>query len=388
MHARVPTANLTRADIRLLLTTARARPESYLVCRLLYFGGLRGGDVRNLLPADLMPAHRTLFLRAGKGDKDRYVLLDPETSELLSQRTISFDGSEEWLRLLVNGVAKKCGLYDSYGAQGLRVSPHSLRHAFATHRYEAGMNFALISHLLGHTLAEDTVTYTRAAQRQMRANYDRAHPLARPNRFEFEPEDDAPEPISHPSDTERQLEFLQQPAAARPGGLPAIPGPKEIGALLQQAAAHPEYHLLFRTLYASGAWLKQVLPLQPEQIDGERPQLNLPEGRLRLDPETWRMLRSAPALWKPKRQPALDFFLKCARATGLAQRYLAIRRPIGIDALRYAFGAHCAARNIDVLSLMTLMGHQYYETTESYLHSAAYRFLEQYDATTDAEVEP
>ena len=100
------------------------------------------------------------------------------------------------------------------------------------------------------------------------------------------------------------------------------------------------------------------------------------------------MLRTAPVLWQPARQPAVSYFLKCARATGLAQRFQSIHRPLGIDVLRYAFGAHCAARNIDVLSLMTLMGHQYYETTESYLHSAAYRFLDQYDASTESEVEP
>ncbi len=385
---RVPTANLTRAEVRLMLQTARPKRECYLIHRLLYFGGLRGGEVLGLMPGDLMLTQRSLFLRGGKGDKDRYVLLDPETARLLAEPVLPFGKSDEWIRRQVNGVANQCGLYQAYAAKGLRISPHSLRHAFATHRYEAGMSFSLISYLLGHALAEDTVTYTRSARRQMRAAYDECGPFAQGTRLRQTEQPDPPQPSSHPSEVERQLEFVQQPAAARAKGLPAVPAPDEVEKLVVEAASRPLYSLLFRTLHCSGAWMRQILPMQPEHICSEHPCLRLPTGLVRVDPETWRLLKESPGRWGLKAPEVQAFFSRVATATGLAARYRSMGRPLGVDALRYAFGAQCAARNIDPVSLMTLMGHKFYETTEAYLHCAAYRFLEQYDATTEAEVEP
>ncbi len=358
LAGRVPTANLTRPDVRLMLKTARRKQEAYLIHRLLSFGGLRGGDVRGLMPGDLMLPQRTLFVRGGKGDKDRYVLLDPETARLLSEYLLPFGHSNEALRVEVNEVAHQCGLYQAYAAKGLRVSPHSLRHAFATHRYEAGMSFPLISYLLGHALSEDTVTYTRSARRQMRAAYDDCGPFSQGTRLRQTEQAEPPEPSSHPSEVERQLEFIQQPAAARKNGLPAVPGPDEVEKLMVEAVSRPPYPLLFRSLYCSGAWMRQILTLQPEHICSEQPLLRLPTGLVRVDSETWRLLKESPGRWGLKGPEVQGLFYRMASATGLAARYQSMDRPLGVDALRYAFGAQCAARNIDPLSLMTLMGHE------------------------------
>jgi len=387
---RVPTAHLTRPEIRLMLATAKKKDaEGYLALRLLYFGGLRTGDLLGLGKGDLIRAQRTAFLRGGKGDKDRYVLLDPETAQRLAEYALPFPQYDEWVRMTVHKVAEKCGLYQAYAAQGLRVSSHSLRHAFATHRYEAGMSFALISHLLGHALAEDTVTYVRAASRQMRTSYDRCGPFAAVLRErQSEQQAEPPEPSLQPSQVERQIEFLQQPAAARLNGLPAVPGPDEVDLLLNQAASRPHLQLFLRVLHCSGCWLQEMLALRPEHIDADRPVLHLPTGLVRIDPETWRRLKESPGPWGPKRAEVMDFFMKTARATGLAARFLAMKRPVGPDVLRYAFATSCVVRNVDPLSLMTLLGHRYFETAEAYFHCAPYRFLDQYDATTEPEVEP
>lgn len=377
-----------------MLATAQADPEAYLVHRLLYMGGLRGGDVRHINPAgDLIPEQRTLFLRGGKGDKDRYVLLDAKTARLLRQFAQPLDFSDTHLLQLVNDVAVECGLYDQYAALGQRVSPHTLRHAFATHRYEAGMSFPLISHLLGHALAEDTVTYTRSASAHMRAAYDRFNPFAptlreKPN-LQAEPAPSSP----YQSEQERKKEFAQQPGAARLNGLPAVPSPEEVSQLLRKGVTHPGCQLLFRTLYASGGWFSQVFPLQASHVDPDQPRLRLPQGLLRLDPKTWKMLKdwklaNDESFWGISKKEALSFFEQTCRVTGLEKRYQCMGRRLHIDVLRYSFATHSVARNIDAISLMTLLGHQCYETTEAYLHSATYRFLDQYDATTNPEVEP
>lgn len=85
---------------------------------------------------------QTLFIRAGKGDKDRYVLLDPVTNRLLkawvwnhSPERHIFPIGPGAIAEVVNRWAGKVGLTQKYADLGLRFSTHSIRHGMATHCY-------------------------------------------------------------------------------------------------------------------------------------------------------------------------------------------------------------------------------------------------------------
>ena len=113
----------------------------------------------------------------------------------------------------------------------------------------------------------------------------------------------------------------------------------------------------------------------------------------RLDPHSWELLSAwtggnADRLFPLSPEQVESTFLDCAGQTGLAQRFQGCQRPLTVDCLRYAFATHCCAHRIDPISLMALLAHSYYSTTESYLLCASNRFLPQYDATTSPEAEP
>ena len=75
------------------------------------------------------------------------------------------------LRRFITKLAKETGLDKKYDAQSL--SPHSFRHAYATHLYQHGMDVSTIKRLLGHAKLEDTAIYVKSEMPQWRAAYDR-----------------------------------------------------------------------------------------------------------------------------------------------------------------------------------------------------------------------
>lgn len=65
--------------------------------------------------------------------------------------------------------------------------------------------------------------------------------------------------------------------------------------------------------------------------------------------------------------------LECGSRSGLAQRLQAAQSPLNLDSLRQAFAIHSVARGMDTITLMNLLGHQFFTTTQPYLQAAVYR---------------
>jgi integrase/recombinase XerD len=140
-----------------------------------YGAGLRVSEVANLKVSDIDSQRMTLRVEQGKGQRDRYVMLSPQLLELLRDwwwasrpQAWLFPGqnpvnpmSARQLRRIVYAAAQATG-------NTKRVSPHTLRHSFATHLLEQNVDIRVIQVLLGHAKLETTALYTRVAVNTIR----------------------------------------------------------------------------------------------------------------------------------------------------------------------------------------------------------------------------
>ncbi|MCK4540012.1 tyrosine-type recombinase/integrase [Candidatus Parcubacteria bacterium] len=141
-----------------------------LVVQILYSTGLRISELRNLEINDIDFNRKCVLVKNGKGKKDRItvisqVVLKNIEKYLLEYKPIkylfeSFEIAKKMnvrgMQKVVTDLAKKAGIKKN-------VSPHSLRHSFATHLLENNVNLRYIQSLLGHARLETTQIYTKVA---------------------------------------------------------------------------------------------------------------------------------------------------------------------------------------------------------------------------------
>jgi integrase/recombinase XerD len=191
---------LSRVEVDRLIEAAQAkggdggRMETLL--EILYGTGLR---VSELVTLPLTAAERdpTMLVVRGKGDKDRLVpLSDPSRSAIakwLHVRAATL-GEDETSRYLFPSRGRTGHLTRQRFAQLLkesalaagidpaRVSPHVLRHAFASHLLEAGADLRSVQLMLGHADIATTQIYTHVIPERLRSLVEDKHPLARRRR--------------------------------------------------------------------------------------------------------------------------------------------------------------------------------------------------------------
>lgn len=147
------------------LRQAAENDEQRAIFRLLYATGMRISEFLNHIPADRSDGK--IFIRQGKLDKDRYVLVDDQT---LKQLPASFTlASATPIAEAIKRAAHKAGLFEKYGT----VSPHSFRRSFATGCYLNGMPPATLKLLLGHERLESTRIYLDIPNEHIQQIYDR-----------------------------------------------------------------------------------------------------------------------------------------------------------------------------------------------------------------------
>jgi integrase/recombinase XerD len=188
---RIPTV-LSVEEVTLLLHAASA-PKYKAAFATAYGAGLRVSEVVALKVGDIDSERMLLRVERGKGGKDRHAMLSPQLLELLRawwregrRRSLLLPGG--WLFPGRNPVeplsARQLGRVVRAAAQAAgitkRVSPHTLRHSFATHLLEQGVDIRVIQTLLGHAKLDTTALYTRVANTTIRAvtsPLDRLAPL-------------------------------------------------------------------------------------------------------------------------------------------------------------------------------------------------------------------
>ena len=183
---------LSVEEVTLLLRAAVA-PKYKAAFATAYGAGLRASEVVALKVGDIDSTRMLLRVERGKGGKDRHAMLSPQLLELLrawwregQRRSLLLPGG--WLfpgRNPVEPLSTRqfCrAVHAAAQAAGIkkRVSPHTLRHSFATHLLEQEVDIRVIQTLLGHAKLDTTALYTRVANTTIRtvtSPLDRLAPL-------------------------------------------------------------------------------------------------------------------------------------------------------------------------------------------------------------------
>jgi integrase/recombinase XerD len=162
-----------------------------VMLELLYASGMRVSELVNLNTSDISFSEDTVRC-LGKGDKERILPLYPGLIERIREYLEEVRGmwvsQENEKALFVNQRGKRLtrqGLWQilkSYARDaGLEkvVTPHTLRHSFATHMLNGGAELRYVQELLGHANISTTQVYTHLTSEHVRQAYERAHPRAK-----------------------------------------------------------------------------------------------------------------------------------------------------------------------------------------------------------------
>ena len=163
---------LTEFEVLMILkSTPNIKHKTIL--SLLYSGSLRIGELIALRIQDVVWDKNYLFVRGGKGKKDRITLLSEHVALLLKKYMQSYKPnywviespgrkqySDSSVRAILRSSAKHAGLQK-------RVYPHMLRHSFATHLLEKGTDLRYIQELLGHGSSKTTEIYTHVSKKSL-----------------------------------------------------------------------------------------------------------------------------------------------------------------------------------------------------------------------------
>ncbi|GAK69974.1 tyrosine recombinase XerD [Agrobacterium rubi TR3 = NBRC 13261] len=195
------------ADVSALLAQAQkeaqtegagqlSRIRMHLLLELLYATGMRVSELVSLPAAVLRHEGRFLMIR-GKGNKDRMVLLSRTAMEAMD----SYDRARKLLAPKVEGKPESPWLFPSNGKQGhlprqvfardlkdiairaglspSAISPHVMRHAFASHLLQNGADLRAVQELLGHSDISTTQIYTHVLEERLQELVQTHHPLAK-----------------------------------------------------------------------------------------------------------------------------------------------------------------------------------------------------------------
>lgn len=165
---------LAKSEIKALIASIKNSKHRCIVS-LLYSAGLRRQEVLNLRPADIDSERMLIKILDGKGRKDRYTLLSPKLLTELRKyyrhyrpKKLLFEGpgGKAYSGSSVGAIVKRAG---NRAGIRQRVTPHMLRHSFATHLLEDGIDLRYIQHLLGHSQSKTTEIYTRVATNKLKS---------------------------------------------------------------------------------------------------------------------------------------------------------------------------------------------------------------------------
>lgn len=185
---------LAEDDIALLVESdaagkgAAAMARDRAIMEVLYSSGLRVGELVGLDWRDIDEDAGMVLVRAGKGNKDRMVPIGEPALDALDRWRRAMPVAWDWngpvitnlrggrlsarsVELMVARRLEKAGI-------AVHLTPHGLRHCFATHLLNAGADLRSIQEMLGHSSLATTQRYTHVSAKRLTEVYRRAHPRA------------------------------------------------------------------------------------------------------------------------------------------------------------------------------------------------------------------
>ena len=158
------------------LLEAAPGPKYKAALAAAYGAGLRVSEVATLKVSDIDSERMMLRVEQGKGHKDRHAMLAPQLLELLRDwwriarpQVWLFPGQNPVNPMTTRQINRACHAAADMARITKRVSPHTLRHSFATHLLEQNTDIRMIQVLLGHAKLETTALYTHIATNTIRA---------------------------------------------------------------------------------------------------------------------------------------------------------------------------------------------------------------------------
>lgn len=167
----LPTVISKEEVIDLLRGTRNLKHRTILA--LIYSSGLRIGELLDLKLKDIDVDRRQILIKQGKGRKDRNVIMAESFVPLLFNYITTYQPKFFFIEG-INGQAYSSSSIRSFlkiscrqAKLKKRVTPHTLRHSFATHLLQNGIGLRYIQELLGHSKPETTMIYTHVAQKDL-----------------------------------------------------------------------------------------------------------------------------------------------------------------------------------------------------------------------------
>ena len=167
---------LTPGEVARLLEAAPGPGLKYKAALSVAYGaGLRGGEVVRLRVGDINSERMLIRVEMGKGRKDRHAMLSPQLLALLRawwrqcrSRGWLFPGRDPLQPITTRQLNRVCHMAAQAAGLGSWVTPHTLRHSFATHLLESHTDVRVIQVLLGHAKLDTTARYTHVATNVLR----------------------------------------------------------------------------------------------------------------------------------------------------------------------------------------------------------------------------
>ena len=164
------------------------------ILEVLYSTGIRVSEVVGIDRGDIDDQSKALIIR-GKGKRERVVPLGKHALDALQhyvkmlENQLSAAGlsasaesplfvNKHGGRLSSRSVRRKVSKYLAAVGLDPEISPHTIRHSFATHLLDNGADLRSVQELLGHQSLSSTQVYTHLSRQRMRDGYDQAHPRA------------------------------------------------------------------------------------------------------------------------------------------------------------------------------------------------------------------
>lgn len=165
---------------------------SKTILELLYSTGMRRSELIHLTPEDIDWSNHQIKV-LGKRNKERFLPMLPSLQETLSEYVVLKDelGMQQHSYFFIGPKGKKLtenfvyttvNFYLKQVSSKKKISPHMIRHSFATHLLNNGAELKVVQDLLGHASLAATQVYTHSSMQKIKATYAKAHPRGTPKK--------------------------------------------------------------------------------------------------------------------------------------------------------------------------------------------------------------